>query len=411
MKNRRSSGGWLWIGLACAAVGPALFLKLTQMQLSPIWDSIIFGLAILGAASLLAWAAEAAQTEISQSLALAFMALIAVLPEYSVDLYFAITAAKDPQYVHYAVANMTGGNRLLIGLGWSIIPLLLWLSRRKKVNNKEGINSGVRLEPAQRTEISILIVATLYSFIIPLKGNISLIDTLVLFVLFGLYLFLSSGAGVEEFEAEGPAASIVALPRWSRRLATLVLFIFPAVAIWLFAAPFANSLIQTGKSFGIDEFLLVQWVAPLASEAPEMIAVSIFALKGAGAAALGALVSSKVNQWTLLIGSLPLAYSISAGAIGSLAMDSRQVEELFLTSAQTAFAVALIADLRLSLKEGIILFALFAGQLFVPIPAVRYGFAFFYLAAALFVLLRDRSRIKEIGKMLHATGRELVRRH
>jgi cation:H+ antiporter len=410
MEKRHNLSGWFWIGLATVAVGPALCMKLAHLQLTSVWESVIFGFAILGAASLLAWAAEAAQTEISQSLALVFLALIAVLPEYSVDLYFAITAAKDPQYVHYAVANMTGGNRLLIGLGWSIIPLLVWLGRRKKSRVKEGINSGVKLEPAQRTEISILVVATLYSFIIPFKGNISLIDTVILFSLFGLYLFISSRTGVQEFEAEGPAASICALPRWRRRLATLVMFVFPAIGIWLFAEPFANSLIQTGKRFGIDEFLLVQWIAPLASEAPEMIAVSIFALKGAGAAALGALVSSKVNQWTLLIGSLPLAYSISLGSVGALVMDSRQVEELFLTSAQTVFAVALIADLRLSLIEGLVLFALFVGQLVMPVPAVRYGFAFFYLAATMFMFLRDRTRIREIGNMLRSTGRELLRR-
>jgi cation:H+ antiporter len=410
MEKRRDLSGWFWIGLATLATGPALYLKLAHLQLPSVWESVIFGIAILGAASLLAWAAEAAQTEISQSLALVFLALIAVLPEYSIDLYFAITAAKDPQYVHYAVANMTGGNRLLIGLGWSMIPFLVWIARRKKAGVNEGINSGVQLEPVQGTEISILVVAALYSFTIPLKGEISLIDTVILFSLFGLYLFLSCRTRVQEFVAVGPAASICALRRWPRRLATLLFFAFPALAIWLFAEPFADSLIQTGETFGIDEFLLVQWIAPLASEAPELVAVSIFALKGAGAAALGALVSSKVNQWTLLIGSLPLAYSLSLGSVGALVLDSRQAEELFLTAAQTVFAVTLIANLRLSLIGALVLFVLFAAQLLIPVPAVRYGFAIFYLAAAIFLLLRDRSRIRAIGNMLRSTGRELLNR-
>ena len=91
--------------------------------------------------------------------------------------------------------------------------------------------------------------------------------------------------------------------------------------------------------------------SPVGLESPEIIAVAIFALKGRGPAAMSALVSSKVNQWTLLIGSLALAYSISLGHVGALAMDSRQVEELVLTSAQTIFAVALIANLRFSVKE------------------------------------------------------------
>jgi cation:H+ antiporter len=251
----------------------------------------------------------------------------------------------------------------------------------------------------------------LYSFVIPLKGNLSLVDTAVLFSLFGVYLFLSSRAKVQKYEAEGPAACICILPRRPRRLLTITFFVLPAVAILMFAEPFANSLIQIGKTFGIDEFILVQWVAPLASEAPEIIAVSIFALKGAGAAALGALISSKVNQWTLLIGSLPLAYCLSLGAVGTLNMDSRQMEEVFLTSAQTAFAVVLVADMRLSLIEGIVLFVLFIGQLLLPIPEVRYGFAFFYLVFALFILLRDRARIRAIGNMLRSTAQQLFNRN
>ena len=50
---------------------------------------IVFGLAILGSAFLLAWAAEALQLDVSQGLALTVLALIAVLPEYAVDFTFA----------------------------------------------------------------------------------------------------------------------------------------------------------------------------------------------------------------------------------------------------------------------------------------------------------------------------------
>ena len=45
----------------------------------------MFGLAVVGAAFLLAWAAEVLQLDVSQGLALAVLALIAVLPEYAVD--------------------------------------------------------------------------------------------------------------------------------------------------------------------------------------------------------------------------------------------------------------------------------------------------------------------------------------
>ena len=270
MHSEKHYGGWFSIGLAIAAIIPALYLKISHIQIAYVWEAVIYGLAILGAASLLAWASEAAQAEISQSLAMVFLALIAVLPEYSVDLYFAITAAHNPQYVHYAVANMTGGNRLLIGIGWAMIPMLLWLRQRMKKEKGQGFNTEVVLEPAQKREISILIVASVYSFIIPIKGNISLVDTVVLFLLFALYLFMSYKGGPEEFEGEGPALAILDLPKWPRRLATIIMFLIPAGAIFMFAKPFADSLVLTGASYGIDQFVLVQWVAPLASEAPKL---------------------------------------------------------------------------------------------------------------------------------------------
>ena len=76
-------------------------------------------------AFLLAWGAEALQLDISQGLALALLALIAVLPEYAVDFVFTWKAGEDPdEFAPLALANMTGGNRLLIGIGWSMVVLL-----------------------------------------------------------------------------------------------------------------------------------------------------------------------------------------------------------------------------------------------------------------------------------------------
>src|SRR5882762_387817 len=52
--------------------------------------ALLFGLAIIGAAFMMSWAAEVAQLDISAGLAIAVLAFIAVLPEYAVSLVFAI---------------------------------------------------------------------------------------------------------------------------------------------------------------------------------------------------------------------------------------------------------------------------------------------------------------------------------
>ena len=87
--------------------------------------AVTFGLAVVGAAFMLAWAAEAAQVDISAGLALALLALVAVLPEYAVDFVFTWKAGKNPaEFAPDALANMTGGNQLLIGAGWSLVVLV-----------------------------------------------------------------------------------------------------------------------------------------------------------------------------------------------------------------------------------------------------------------------------------------------
>lgn len=64
---------------------PAITLRIADVELAPVIELLAYGAAVVAAAFLLAWAAEAAQKDISGALAIALLALIAVLPEYAVD--------------------------------------------------------------------------------------------------------------------------------------------------------------------------------------------------------------------------------------------------------------------------------------------------------------------------------------
>ena len=388
---------WLLMGLMALLTVPGLYARWGGMHLEPAFEAAIFGVAIIGAAFLLSWAAEAAEMDISRGLAIAFLALIAVLPEYAVDMYFAWQAAHDPRYGPYALANMTGANRLLIGVGWGLVVVIFWLRTRQR---------ELEIEESRSVDIVFLAVATIYAFLLPLKDTLSLIDTVFFVGLFALYMFIIARAGVEEPVLIGPARSIGSLPTGRRRIFLVGLFVFSAVAIFTAAEPFAEGLVQTGLEFGLDEFLLVQWLAPLASEAPEMIVAFLFTWRGRAFAGIGTLISSKVNQWTLLIGTLPLVYSISLGAPGGLHLDARQSEEILLTAAQSAFAVAIISNLRISVLEGLLLFVLFFIQLIFPNPLIRTWFSFLYIALALIIVVRDRHRIAAMVKTLPRTLRQ-----
>ncbi len=388
--------GWFWLLAAACLPVPALLVRLDVLALPLTARTVLFGLAIVGAAFVLTWASEAAERDISQSLALAFLALVAVLPEYAVDMYFAWTAGHHPEYAAYAAANMTGGNRLLVGLGWPVVVGVFWLTSR---------HSLLSLAQHHALELSFLLVATVYSFTIPLKGSLAPYDGGVLIGLFVVYLWLAARNPREEVDLIGPAARLGALPRRQRRVLLVGLFLYAAAIIVLSAEAFASGLVDTGTALGIDRFLLVQWVAPLASEAPEFIAAVLLAARGRAGAGLGVLVSSKVNQWTLLVGGLPLAYSAARGGPASLPLDARQVEELLLTAAQSVLAVAVLASLSISLKEALLLLALFVGQLLVQDATVRYAITGVYLVLALVVLWRQRKEVYALWRWWR-TGRQ-----
>ena len=137
-------------------------------------------------------------------------------------------------------------------------------------------------------------------------------------------------------------------------MTVVALFIWAAFVIVLCAEPFAHALVSAGRDYGISEFFLVQWLAPLASEAPEFIIAGLFAWRLQTDTALGALVSSKVNQWTLLVGSLPIVFAIASRSLHGLPIEGVQRLELLLTGAQSLFAVALIVNLRTVDPRGVV---------------------------------------------------------
>jgi cation:H+ antiporter len=393
---------WLQIGLAVALAAPGPVIRtleltgLVHLGLPSLAESATFGLAILASATLLVWASEVAEQMISAMLALVLLAIIAVLPEYAVDLYFAVTAHTTPEHAHFALANMTGANRLLVGFAWPLVFFIFWFRQRER-NLAIGDQNALGLV--------FLAVATIYNFTIPLRRNLSLIDGGVLIALFLIYLILSSRTPpADEVELVGPARSIAALPvRW-RWAAVVGLFLFAAGTVFSAAEPFANGLIHTGESFGIDRFLLVQWVAPIASEAPEFMLAAMLAMRGRAQAGLTLLVAAEVNQWTFLVGSLPVAYSIAGKTLSPLPMDGQQAAEVFLTGGQALFAVAVLMSLSLSNREALLMFGLFLLQLVVPITEARVAFGAVFTLLAIFWFFSER---RQIPALFRTTRREL----
>lgn len=421
IRPRGQSRGVVAVVAAAALAVPALGLRFSGSH-PVVWlAAIVFGVAVVGAAFLLAWAAEAIQVDVSQGLSLALVALIAVLPEYAVDFVFAQKAGKNPkEFAPLALANMTGGNRLLIGVGWTMVVLLA-AKRMRRAAAARGysgeLDTSAELGRSHSIEIGFLAVATLYSLTLPLKHTLTLFDAFVLVALFIAYMVRITGASAEEPELVGPAELFGRLPQRRRRITLAVVFAFAAGVILVAAAPFAEALVQTGTEFGISKFLLVQWLAPIASEAPELLVAGVFAWRLNVESGLGALVSSKVNQWTLLVGSLPIVFAVSSAGWHGLPLDTLQREELFLTAAQSAFAVAVLSNRKITVKEATWLGVLFFSQFVVggvlpgPARAVeRVGIGTLYLVLAAVMIWRQRTSIRPLVRDAFRTPHDELNR-
>jgi cation:H+ antiporter len=391
--------------LAVAACIPGAYLGLAELfhlghpELAPPLLALTYGVAVIGAAFVLAWAAEAAQLDVSASLAIGVLALIAVLPEYAVGFVFAWKGGNDvEQYgasckppdhegasnCSLVLANMTGANRLLIGIGWSMIVFIAYWQWRRRGERHDG----VAMERSKAVELAYLSLACAYCLTLPLKRTVTLIDAVILVSIFIAYTLRISKAPQTHPDLIGPAAWIGAMGKTARRASVLSMFAVAGVVILLVAEHFAESLVETGTELGVSEFLLVQWLAPLASEAPELLVVALYAWRLKTSEALTAVVSSKINQWTLLVGTLPLVFAIASGSLHGLPVETAQREEVLLTAAQTVFAVAILVNLCISLREAFALFGLFWAQFILGavVPPSSKGIELLVLSAVYILL-------------------------
>ena len=386
------SNGKLWVSMVLlAGVGiPGVTIKFASwfagvdLHLNPALEALIFGVGIIGAAFLLSWAAEVAQLDVSASFAIAVLALIAVMPEYMVEAVLAWDAGESfsqlqdrsgevTKEMSLAAANVTGANRLLIGLGWSAVIIIFWLRRR----------TGFDMRGLLRLELPMLVVATLLTLVVAFSKAIPIWLAAVFIGAYIFYLWRSSIQESVEPDLLGAAAMIASFKPLYRRLWVLGLFVFSAAIIIISAEPFVHGLRATGETLGISEFLLIQWLAPLASESPEIIVAVLFALRSNPNDGLTTLISSQVNQLTLLVGSIVVVFSISAGQPLNFPLDhfepgnffSRfaspfglQSSEFLLTAVMAAFGLLLISTRLIRLWHGLtllIIFVAYLGAMFV----------------------------------------------
>lgn len=344
--------------------------------------------AVILSALIIAWAAEAAQFLISQGLALAILAWLQTLPEFAVEGVIAWTAGKDPEKIHLVTANLTGAIRLLPGLGWPLIFFTAFIFNRIKTgrNLKEIV-----LEKEHSVEVLALLPPLIYFAVIFLKGTFNIIDSLVLILIYCAYLYCLNKVPPQEVEGldeiEPIPRKILYLKPIFRNSAIIGLFFVGGLILFFVAEPFLQSMLGLALTLGVSEFVFVQWVAPFLSEFPEKVSAFYWARQVKKASiALMNMVSSNINEWTMLAAIIPIVFSISSGGFSTIHFDHFQLTEILLTMVQSFLAFLLLLKMRFCWYEALGLFILWAIQLVRP--HLREEMVFVYVVCILFYFIQ-----------------------
>ena len=353
------------------------------------WSALWTFPSMLLSAFLVAWGAEAAQFLISQGLALAILAWLQTLPEFAVEAVIAWHAGKDPVSCfvaeppagctsHLAIANFTGAIRLLVGLGWPMIYAVAALRSRRHGAPLRAIH----LDEQHAVEVLGTVPPLLWFVWIWWKGSLDLVDAAVLLAMYVVYLAILWRLPPEREEGlhEAPAVSRWAYTRpgpW-RGIVIAALFAGGGALIYFTARPFLASMLALATTLGVSQFVFVQWVAPFISEFPEKVSAFAWASRaGRAPMAMMNMMSSNINQWTVLGAMIPCAFSLARGEPAALPFDGAQRSEILLTMLQSTVAVLLLLDLRFQWWNALLLFTLWLAQFIFPawraIDEAAYG--------------------------------------
>lgn len=347
---------------SCAAFAMLLFAAAPLHESSP-WTALWATPCILIASLLITWGAESAQFFVAQGFALAILAWMQTLPEFAVEAVLAWH-----QSTPLLIANLTGALRLLTGLAWPMIYLTAAVFHRRRTGQPLG---QIQLDAHHSVEVIALFFPLAYALIIWWKGNLHVYDAVVLIAFYAAYLALLSKLPPQEHEGiedlEAIPRSIVLASRGKRIAGIFACFAAGGILIYFTAEPFLGGLVAVATAIGIPSFLVIQWLAPIISEFPELLSTFYFARQEQKApVALMNITSSNINQWTLLVAMLPIVFSLSRGAPSSIPFDPQQESELLLTIGQSSVGLVFLLNMRFSWWEALAMFGLFAVQFVLP---------------------------------------------
>jgi len=366
--------------LAVAVFVLGYYLKLKGIIISSI---IIF------AAILIGYGAEILELVLPSGVAIAIVALLQICPEFFVEWATVKKAAFDPEFLHNAMANLYGANKLLVGFGPPLVFFVYYFFSPSKKN------SYIRLHKIKSYSIFVMIFAVMYNTIIYLKNSLMWYDSIILTAIyFGSVYFIGrmeirynklktekgSAAEDDDDDDNGPKIEDSAVEKLLHKfvlagekviayrayIAAFVLLASGGALLVGFAEEFLECLLHAATAAGISTFIFIGYVAPFMSEFPEKTVAIGYAMKGHEDTAMINFLSSILAQLTLLTAMVPLAYSYYKGCLTGIVFDPMQSQELLLVIAMMLFSLMLFLDLKFTVRETVLALGLFIWQFIFP---------------------------------------------
>lgn len=360
--------------------------------------SVLSFTSIVAASLLLSWSAETAQFMISQGLAIAIIAILQILPEFFVEAVIAWN-----KNISLMLANFTGSNRLLMGLGWPSIFFIYYYVNY--IKHRKRPPRDISLKKEHILEILTLFAGCLYFIKILLTNKITVFDAFVFLLIFIYYFWALSKLPPEHEEnikdLFAPAKVLAENKNKKNKIIYVaILLIISGVTFIFVTHPFLESMKHLSVFLGVSTFLFVQWIAPFLTEFPEKL-TSYYWASRMRLAPMGLLnmISSSVNQWTLLVAMVPIVYSLSSRALMHIPLDAQLNHEVLLTVIMTFYGVVCLSKFKLTRANAMVIFSFWLAQFLFPETRLHVAAAFlFFTVVEIIIHYKDITLIDAAKK-------------
>ncbi len=392
-----------------------LFGALAVLSFYLGFSGFLISLAIIFGAIMIGFGADMLEMVLPSGVAIAVVALLQISPEFFVEWATVKRAAAEPEFVHNAMANLYGANKLLVGFGPPLVFFVYYFfSRFKKTEN-------IVFHEIKSYSIFVMFFAIAYNFVLYLKNSLMWYDSIFLVIIYAAsisfigkmevrYQSIKKDKDNDELKDSEHGFVMRNVHAMCRRHGVLVparVYLFTLLFLMLgggllvgFAEPFLECLLHAATVAGISTFFFIGYVAPFMSEFPEKIVAIGFAMKGREDTAMVNFLSSILSQLTLLTAMVPAVYSYYKGELTGITFDAVQSHELLLVIAMMLFSLMMFLDLKFTVRESILALGLFIWQFIFPESRSTVTAVYFVIFLSYFLEMILEKRHTEVLKVI-----------